>query len=544
MSLDSLTVARRLVLMLLVALTGLLVLAAASLYENRSNMREGAARNVQSQIELATGVLRHFQALEQAGTLGREAAQQAAKEVLRGLRYQGNEYFFVLDGNLHMLMHPLSAALENKLADLKDPTGKHFVREMVAVAQASGAGYVEYLWPRSGVMTDAPQPKLSYVQQFPAWGWVVGTGVYIDDIDTVFRTAALRMGALVVAGLALLSVIGYSVIRGVTRALGGEPAYAGKIMRQAAEGDLAVEVVQRGPADSLLGNLSMMLTQLRTMMAEIGRGSAQLSMTAHEILGVSRSVSDASVSQTGATSSIAAAVEEMTVSIQQISDNARMAEQHSSTAAELAGEGAGKAERAANEMQTIAARVGDAAQKIQQLVARADEVGTIANVIKEIAGQTNLLALNAAIEAARAGEQGRGFAVVADEVRGLAERTAAATVQIEKVIEGIQSETRSTVGAMAEVSTQVGGGVALVGDATDSLRRIRESAGEALARIGEVAQATGEQSSASTEIARQVQTITEMAEETSASMRSAVASAEQMEALAANLDTLVARFRC
>ncbi|MBV2264013.1 MAG: methyl-accepting chemotaxis protein [Thauera sp.] len=544
MRFESLTVARRLALMLLVALAGMVVLALAALYENRDDMREGYARNVRSQIELATGVLAHFHGLEQAGALGREAAQQAAKETLRGLRYQNNEYFFVLDLELNMLMHPLRPALEGKLADLKDSAGKHFVREMVTLARAQGQGFVDYTWPRSGVATDPAQPKLSYVRAFPAWGWVVGSGVYVDDIDTAFRDTALRFGGLVAVVLVLLVLIGVWVIRGVTGALGGEPVYAGAIMKRAAAGDLAVEVAQRGRGDSLLGNLSTMLAQLRAMIGAIGGSAARLGASAREIHAVSRSVSEASVSQTGATASIAAAIEEMTVSIEQISDSARLAEQHSSTAAGLADEGAGKAERAAREMQAIAARVGDAAQKIQQLVARADEVGTIANVIKEIAGQTNLLALNAAIEAARAGEQGRGFAVVADEVRGLAERTAVATVQIEKVIEGIQNETRATVGAMAEVSSQVDGGVALVGDATDSLHRIRSTAGEALERIREVAYATGEQSSASTEIARQVQTITEMADGTSGSMHSVVVAAEQLQGLAAELDALVGRFRC
>ena len=544
MRFESLTVARRLALMLLVALAGMVLLALAALYENRDDMREGYARNVRSQIELATGVLAHFHGLEQAGALGREAAQQAAKETLRGLRYQNNEYFFVLDLELNMLMHPLRPALEGKLADLKDSAGKHFVREMVTLARAQGQGFVDYTWPRSGVATDPAQPKLSYVKAFPSWGWVVGSGVYVDDIDAAFNDAALRFGALVAVVLVLLGLIGVWVIRGVTGALGGEPAYAGAIMKRAAAGDLAVDVAQRGRGDSLLGNLSNMLAQLRAMIGAIGGSVSRLGASAREIHAVSRSVSEASVSQTGATASIAAAIEEMTVSIEQISDSARLAEQHSSTAAGLADEGAGKAERAAREMQAIAARVGDAAQKIQQLVARADEVGTIANVIKEIAGQTNLLALNAAIEAARAGEQGRGFAVVADEVRGLAERTAVATVQIEKVIEGIQNETRATVGAMAEVSSQVDGGVALVGDATDSLHRIRSTAGEALERIREVAYATGEQSSASTEIARQVQTITEMADGTSGSMHSVVVAAEQLQGLAAELDALVGRFRC
>ena len=293
MRFESLTVARRLALMLLVALAGMVLLALAALYENRDDMREGYARNVRSQIELATGVLAHFHSLEQAGALDREAAQKAAKEALRGLRYQNNEYFFVLDLELNMLMHPLRPSLEGKLADLKDSAGKHFVREMVTLARAQGQGFVDYTWPRSGVATDPAQPKLSYVKAFPSWGWVVGSGVYVDDIDAAFNDAALRFGALVAVVLVLLGLIGVWVIRGVTGALGGEPAYAGAIMKRAAAGDLAVDVEQRGRGDSLLGNLSNMLAQLRAMIGAIGGSASRLGASAREIHAVSRSVSEA-----------------------------------------------------------------------------------------------------------------------------------------------------------------------------------------------------------------------------------------------------------
>jgi methyl-accepting chemotaxis protein len=233
----------------------------------------------------------------------------------------------------------------------------------------------------------------------------------------------------------------------------------------------------------------------------------------------------------------------MTVSVNHISDGARETEQNSLRAVELAEQGERRAASAVNEMQHIATTVGQAAAKIQQLVSRADEIGSIANVIKEIAAQTNLLALNAAIEAARAGEQGRGFAVVADEVRGLAERTATATVQIEQMIQGIQGDTRGAVQVMSSVASQVKDGVTQVESASASLREIRAGTDVALQRIREVADATKEQSAASTAIAQQVEQIAQRVDGTSVSMQSAVAAVDALERLAAGLRDAIARFR-
>jgi len=543
MRLGSLTVVQRVSLLVVVAMAGLALLTAVALRDAHRHMTEGYERNVRSQVEVAHGLIAHFHALERSGAMSRANAQEAAKAALRGLRYQGNEYFWVNDSGPVMLMHPIRPDLEGTdLSQNRDPQGKYLFREFVRVARADGAGFVDYLWPRPG--SDTPQPKLSYVKMFAEWDWIVGTGVYVDDIDTAIRGAATGFGIFVLAVLVVLGLISWWVVRGVVRALGGEPAYANEVMRQAAAGQLDVRVANRAGADSLLGTLSAMLGQLRAMVGEIGQGSGRLTDTVRDISEVARVVSKASAVQTDSTAAIAAAVEEMTVSVEHISDGARHAEENSAATSELAHEGAARAERVVTEMNSIAAKVGAAAGKLQNLVLRADEVGSIANVIKEIAGQTNLLALNAAIEAARAGEQGRGFAVVADEVRGLAERTAAATVQIEQVIEGIQTETKGTVDAMAEVTAQVEGGVVLVDETSESLHQIRSGAGEALEKIRGVAFATREQRAAATEIAQQVERITSMAQDTTAEMASMAQLAERMEQLAGDLNQLVGRFHC
>jgi methyl-accepting chemotaxis protein len=170
-------------------------------------------------------------------------------------------------------------------------------------------------------------------------------------------------------------------------------------------------------------------------------------------------------------------------------------------------------------------------------------VSSIANVIKEIAGQTNLLALNAAIEAARAGEQGRGFAVVADEVRKLAERTSSATTEIEQMITGIQGDTGNAVSAMNAALPEVDQGIALASLASDALGAIERGAREALARVHEIADATHEQSAASTSIAQRVEEISHMVDNTTANIRGAAEAAVNLERIAGGLKEQIARFR-
>ncbi len=543
MSLKSMSVMNRLVLVLVIALAGTLLLSAVALQQYRGRMLEDYQRAVRSLVDVAHGVVAHHHELERSGALSRADAQAAAIAALRALRYDGVEYFWVNDSGPVIVMHPIKPELEGKnLGQSQDPNGKYLFREFARVANAEGAGFVDYMWPKPG--SEAPQPKLSYVKMFKPWDWIVGSGIYVDDIGHAFMGHLYQFAAVVAGLMAVLVFVAWRVVRSVTSQLGGEPAYATEVMRSVAAGDLTVDVrVSGGDRDSLLGALAQMVTRLRKMVGDIGNDAERVAGFSHELSGVSRSVAEAAHNQSDAASSIAAAVEQMTVSVTHISDSARETETNSERAAALARQGEARADEAVAEMGAMAGTVDQAAEKIQQLVERANEIGSIANVIKEIAAQTNLLALNAAIEAARAGEQGRGFAVVADEVRKLAERTSAATEEIGGMIGAIQGDTASAVEVMGRVAGQVKGGVDLVQGAAGSLREIREGTQVALGRIREVADATKEQSSVSTSIAQQVEQIAQMVEGTSSSMRSAVSAVEELEKLSADLHELVGRFR-
>ncbi|MBW7900277.1 MAG: HAMP domain-containing protein [Rhodocyclaceae bacterium] len=250
-----------------------------------------------------------------------------------------------------------------------------------------------------------------------------------------------------------------------------------------------------------------------------------------------------SENQSEAASGMAAAVEQTTVGIDHISANARQAREISERSGELSRQGGDLVGTVVAEMGELAEAVAASAAAVEGLGRRSDEISSIVEVIKEIADQTNLLALNAAIEAARAGEAGRGFAVVADEVRKLAERTTKSTQQISGMIHAVQEETRAAVAAMKAGVGRVDRGVEMSARAGQAMAEVREGAAHVVDAVREIADALREQSTASADIARNVETIAQMAEENSAAVAENHATAERLQALADALQREVARFR-
>ncbi|MFV0664975.1 methyl-accepting chemotaxis protein [Denitromonas sp.] len=541
---EKMKLVNRLGVLTAVAVIGFVILGADALLTMRSQLLSAEMRRVEDVVATAGYVLEHYQAQEASGAMSREEAQKQAIESLRRIRFEGGKnYIFVYDAEATTLLSPMKPETEGKrMVGVKDANGFALFDRVAEVARTGQSAGIDYVWPRTP--GGKPEAKHSTVLPFKPWGWAYGAGIYFTSVDEAFSAGLMETVAVGIVVLLLIIALSFVLVRSIIRQIGGEPAYAVETMQAVAQGDLRVTVDNKGGVNSLLGTLGKTVEQLRAMMSEIGRNAEEVAGSSRQISGVARDVAEKAHQQSDATSSIAAGVEEMTVSINHISDSARETEENSSNAAKLAERGEARAVGAADGMRRIAATVDSASGKIQELVGRANEIGSIANVIKEIAAQTNLLALNAAIEAARAGEQGRGFAVVADEVRGLAERTATATVQIEGMIQGIQEDTNGAVNVMGTVASEVKAGVDQVQGAADSLREIREGTGIALARISDVASATTEQSAASTLIAQQVENIAGMVEGTSDAMRKTVESVTRLEKLSSDLHALVGRFRC
>ena len=540
MKLSNLAVAARMRLLIGMMLFGLIALCAVSLGSLRTTMMEDRKVQTKHQVESGASILKHFHALAQAGSLPEADAKKAATEALRAVRYDGNNYLFIVTTTNHYVLLPPKPEMEGRDASgLKDTNGKHIIQEIVK-AGAAGGGYIDYWFPKAGA-TEA-LPKVSYAMGFAPWGWIIGTGIYVDDVDREFRAIALTLGGISLLLLALMGLFGWRISVSVTGQLGGEPQKATAVMRQAADGDLTTEVGETREG-SMLNALATMMRALRRMVGEINDGVNQLVGNADHIARVSSQVAEAAERQSDATAAMAAAMEELTVSSSHISSSARETERNAQDSMRLAGDGSTRVGEAVGAIRKMSETVIGASERIRALETRIGEVSSIANVIKEIAGQTNLLALNAAIEAARAGEQGRGFAVVADEVRKLAERTSSATTEIEQMITGIQGDTGNAVSAMNAALPEVEQGIALASLASDALGAIERGAREALTRVHEIADATHEQSAASTSIAQRVEEISHMVDNTTASIRGAAEAAVNLERIAGGLKEQVARFR-
>jgi methyl-accepting chemotaxis protein len=399
------------------------------------------------------------------------------------------------------VMHPMKPELNGSdLSANKDPNGKVLFVDFVNVVRKDGAGFVSYEWPKPGF--ERPQPKLSYVVGFAPWNWVIGTGVYIDDLDA--QTWASTERSLIAAGLVLLLALGVSmfVARGITRPLQRMTG----AMKDLAGGKLDVEVPGIGRRDevgemadavevfknnaSARGELEA--EQKETEGRAVARRKADMDRLANEFEGavgqIVETVSSASSeleASAGTLTSTAERAQELTTMVAAASEEASTNVQSVASATEEMASSVNEISRQVQESARMAGEAVDQARhtndRVGELSKAAARIGDVVELINSIAGQTNLLALNATIEAARAGEAGRGFAVVASEVKALAEQTAKATGEIGLQITGIQSATeesvnaikeiRGTIEKLSEISSAIAAAVEQQGAATQEISR-------------------------------------------------------------------------
>ncbi|MEF9897453.1 MAG: methyl-accepting chemotaxis protein [Pseudomonas sp.] len=541
-TLRNMSISRRLWLILVVAVVMLLTLGLLMLRQIHGDLYQAKAQKTQHVVETAAGILSYYQGLEAAGTLSREAAQQQALNTVRGLRYDQNDYFWINDLGPKMIMHPANPKLDGQdLSGIRDPDGFALFNEMVTLAKAQGAGIIDYRWPKPGA--SEPVEKTSYIQLFKPWGWVIGSGVYIDDMQNEFMRQ-LRDASLLGLGIALIMTLLVALIaRSISRPL--QEAVDAMSMIASGESDLTRrldthgrdEVTQLGEHfNRFTGKLQGVIGQLQGAAHALGQSAVDVGSNANQ-------AQQHSEQQSAQMEQVATAINEVTYAVQDVARNAEQASSEMRDAQQRASQGQQSIHGSLQQIDQLSGTIDEAVQVIQTLASQSTRIGSVLEVIRSIAEQTNLLALNAAIEAARAGEQGRGFAVVADEVRLLAQRTQQSTAEIQSMIEHLQGQSEAAVKAIDASSAASRQTIEQANEAGVSLDAISQALHNLTALNASIASATLQQSHVVEEINRNVTETADLSRQTATAAQQSSNAGAALNQLREQLDRLLGQFR-
>ncbi len=522
--------------LLAMTLTGLWTLRVASNLDNKARVTE--------LFKSAYSTLTEIEKMAIEGKMSEEEAKALATRLLRNNIYKDNEYVYVADENMMFVAAPLDPQLHGtSFHDFKDAYGNSVADILLRAIGSSKGRLVEYEW-------SSPYPdgsgrideKLSIAERSPHWGWVVGTGIGYDEVNARFWSTA--QWQLVLTGFIALAILGLLVfaLRRVINIVGGEPQDVRKAVQDVAAGKVQRTFAQKAPESSIYLAVQEMSTSLSELIEKLESSMVAMRDEMKQVEGRSNQASQLTQNQQQSTEMIAAAVTEMASSATQVAQSANDAANNTDEADQQSVTTNALINQTVDNIQGLAVQLNTASEAVANLDTEVNNIVQVLDVIGDIAEQTNLLALNAAIEAARAGEQGRGFAVVADEVRNLAGRTQGSTKEIQNMISNLQEGSRNAISTMEICAETSSNTVTESQKASESLQHIVESLNIISSMNHQIATSAAEQTQVSDDIAQRVNMIEESGAQLSSVVKESHSSTQVLASLSAELESWISRF--
>ncbi|MBO8157195.1 MAG: cache domain-containing protein [Bacillaceae bacterium] len=515
---------------------------------SKTGLDDLGAVNLKNNVKMAVKLIETLNTKVEEGAISLEDAQERAKVLLIGEKQNDgtrkidqsidigeNGYFFILDNQGILLGHP---SIEGQnLWDEEDDQGNKFIQDIINIAK--NGGYTYYEWPLPGY-PDQIEPKISYSEQDPNWGWVIAASTYMLDFNKksndIFYTITMTIIISIIVGVLVIWLFSNSIAKPISQVTNQ--------MKKIAHGDLSQEdltIRTKDEVGQLANAMNIMKNGLKEIIHSVSNASDQVSSQSEELTQSANEVTEGSEqiastmqelsagaeTQANSATSLSEMMKNFLEKIQESHEKGETISESSNEVVSMTQEGQALMTQSVLQMEKINQIVNDAVAKVKGLDQQTKDISKLVQVIEDIAEQTNLLALNAAIEAARAGEHGKGFAVVADEVRKLAEQVSTSIGEITSIVSSIQTESKNVVESLEFGYNEVESGTQQIRQTGETFEKMNQSFTEMAASIQSISENLKDISDNSKDMNRSIEEVASVSEEAAAGVEEASASVQQ-----------------